>query len=73
MEPEVIFADEPTGNLDPQTSWQVVDILEKINRSGITLIMATHNFDIVDSLAKRVVRIEKGKKVSDEKKGKYKK
>lgn len=71
-EPKLIFADEPTGNLDPQTAWQIVELLRQINEKGITVIMATHNFDIVDSLKKRVVRLEQGKIVSDEKKGKYK-
>lgn len=71
--PEVLFADEPTGNLDPQTSWQIINLLKKVNAQGITLIMATHNFDIVDSLSQRVVHLEKGKVVSDKEKGKYKK
>ncbi len=71
--PEVIFADEPTGNLDPDTSWQIIDLLKKINKKGITMIIATHNYDIVDSMDERVIRLEKGKVVSDEKKGKYKK
>lgn len=73
MEPKIVFADEPTGNLDPQTSWQIADLLKKVNKTGITLMMATHNFEIVDSMGKRVIRLEKGKVVSDDKKGKYKK
>lgn len=71
QEPEIILADEPTGNLDPATSWEILDILSSINKLGITIIMATHNTDIVNSLRKRVVRIEKGKIISDEEKGKY--
>lgn len=71
QEPEIILADEPTGNLDPATSWEILDILSSINKLGITVIMATHNTDIVNSLRKRVVRIEKGKIISDEEKGKY--
>lgn len=71
--PDLIFADEPTGNLDPETAWQIIELLKKINEKGTTLLVATHNFEIVDSLSQRVVRLEKGKIVSDEKKGKYKK
>jgi len=73
IEPEIIFADEPTGNLDPHTAWQIVELLQQINKQEITVIMATHNFEIVDSLKKRVIRLEKGKIVTDEKRGKYKK
>jgi cell division transport system ATP-binding protein len=73
LNPEAIFADEPTGNLDPDTSWQIMDLLKKINKKGITMLVATHNYDIVDSMDERVVRLEKGRIVSDEKKGKYKK
>jgi len=73
MEPEVIFADEPTGNLDPQTSWQIIDLLKKVNKKGITLIIATHNYDIVDCMKERVIVLEKGRLESDQKKGKYKK
>jgi cell division transport system ATP-binding protein len=73
MEPEVIFADEPTGNLDPQTSWQIIDLLKKVNKKGITLIIATHNYDIVDCMKERVIALEKGRLESDQKKGKYKK
>ena len=71
--PKVLFADEPTGNLDLETSWQIIDLLKQINKQDTTVIMATHNFSIVDSLKERVVRLDKGKVVSDEKKGKYKK
>lgn len=72
-EPKVLFADEPTGNLDFDTAWQIIDLLKQINKQGTTVIMATHNVSIVDSLKERVVRLDKGKIVSDEKKGKYKK
>jgi len=71
MKPEVILADEPTGNLDPETSWQLIQLLDKINKEGTTVIMATHNFDIVNSLQRRVIKIEKGEIVKDIKKGKY--
>lgn len=70
-DPSILLADEPTGNLDPKTSREIVKILSDINKQGTTIIMATHNFEIVDSLAKRVVALEKGKVIRDEKKGKY--
>lgn len=70
-QPSVLFADEPTGNLDPGTAWQIVKLLKQINEKGKTVIMATHNFDVVDSLQERVIRLDKGKVVSDKKKGKY--
>lgn len=69
--PEVILADEPTGNLDPKTAWEIIRILEEINKAGTTVVMATHNVDIVNSLGKRVVTLDKGKIVKDEKEGKY--
>lgn len=69
--PKILFADEPTGNLDPGTAWQIVKVLKQINKGGKTVIMATHNFDIVDSLNERVIALEKGKILSDKKKGKY--
>ena len=66
--PEIILADEPTGNLDTTTSWEIVKLLQDINKSGTTVIMATHNTDIVNSLLKRVLVLEKGKLVGDNKK-----
>lgn len=66
--PEIILADEPTGNLDTTTSWEIVKLLQDINKNGTTIIMATHNSDIVNSLAKRVIVLEKGKLVDDQKK-----
>lgn len=72
-DPEVLFADEPTGNLDPDTSWQIMDLMKKINQAGKTVIMATHNAKVVDALQERVVRLEEGRVVSDEKKGTYQK
>lgn len=71
MKPAVILADEPTGNLDPKNSWQLIELLDKINQEGTTVIMATHNFDIVDSLKKRVLKLADGCLVADEKKGGY--
>lgn len=70
-EPEIVLADEPTGNLDPATSWKIIELLEKINERGTTILMATHNFDIVNSTKKRVVKLDGGIKISDEKSGKY--
>lgn len=69
--PAVVIADEPTGNLDPETSWEIMELLEKINFRGTTIVMATHNKEIVDSMKKRVIAIEKGHIVRDEIKGGY--
>lgn len=69
--PAVIVADEPTGNLDPNSSWDIIKLLVKINDLGTTVILATHDREVVDKLNKRVVVLEKGKIVSDCKKGKY--
>lgn len=70
-QPEIIIADEPTGNLDLTTARQIVDLLLKLNKEGRTVIMATHNFEIVNSLKQRVIELDKGRIVSDQKKGKY--
>lgn len=67
--PDILLADEPTGNLDVATSWEIVKLLQDINKSGTTILMATHNTDIVSSLLKRVVTLEKGKLVKDDKRG----
>lgn len=69
--PEVVIADEPTGNVDPTTAWQIVKLLKKINELGKTVIMTTHNFEIVNSLKERVIELDKGKLISDKKKGQY--
>ena len=69
--PPVLIADEPTGNLDPETAWEIMRALREINRRGTTILMATHAKDIVDSMKKRVVAIEAGKVVRDEEKGGY--
>lgn len=71
LSPEILLADEPTGNLDPKTSKEIVKLLSEINARGTTVVMATHNMEIVNSLSKRVVGLEKGKLVRDEKKGRY--
>ncbi|RUS43071.1 cell division ATP-binding protein FtsE [Cohnella sp. AR92] len=69
--PSVIVADEPTGNLDPETSWGIMKLLEEINFRGTTIVMATHNKEIVNSLRKRVIAIEGGTIVRDELRGEY--
>lgn len=69
--PKMLLADEPTGNLDPETAWGIIDILEEINRLGTTVIMASHNADIVNRLKKRTLTIEHGRVVRDEAKGHY--
>jgi cell division transport system ATP-binding protein len=69
--PLLIIADEPTGNLDPETSWDLMKLLLDINLRGTTIIMATHAWDIVDSLKKRVIELSGGKLVRDEKEGAY--
>jgi cell division transport system ATP-binding protein len=61
LSPEILLADEPTGNLDAATSWEIVKLLSDINKKGTTVVMATHNLDVIKSLGKRVIRIEKGK------------
>lgn len=70
-EPDVLVADEPTGMIDPDASAEVMDILEKINDLGTTVLMATHDQHIVNKMKKRVVRLENGVLVSDKKGGKY--
>lgn len=69
--PELVIADEPTGNLDLGTARQIIKLLKKINDTGKTVIMATHNFEIVNEMRERVVELNEGKLISDEKKGKY--
>ncbi len=70
-QPDVLIADEPTGNLDPVNTYDIVQILKKINDFGTTVILTTHNKGIIDMLGKRVVAMEKGKIVRDDKEGKY--
>lgn len=69
--PKVMIADEPTGNLDPETSWEIMNIFEEINRQGTTILMATHNREIVNTVRKRVIAIEGGMIVRDEYGGDY--
>jgi cell division transport system ATP-binding protein len=70
-DPHLLIADEPTGNLDPVNTEEIIKLLLKINKIGTTVLIATHNKDVVDNLKKRVVVLEKGKIVSDRKIGKY--
>lgn len=70
-QPELIIADEPTGNLDPMNTNEVVQILRKINDLGTTIILTTHNKGVVDSIGKRVITLEKGRVIRDDKNGKY--
>lgn len=70
-EPSIVIADEPTGNLDPDTSWEIMDIFKEINDNGTTIVMATHAKDIVNAMGKRVIAIEKGHIVRDEMNGGY--
>ncbi len=69
--PKIIVADEPTGNLDLLNTWDIVQLLLKINKLGTTVFLATHNKDIVDSLNKRVITLDKGKVIRDQENGKY--
>lgn len=69
--PLVVIADEPTGNLDPDTSWEIMKIFERINKAGTTIVMATHDKMVVDAMKKRVLAIEKGRIVRDQEGGVY--
>ena len=69
--PKVLIADEPTGNLDPDTSWEIMHLLERINNQGTTIVMATHNKTIVDTMRHRLIAIEHGLFVRDEAEGEY--
>lgn len=69
--PPILIADEPTGNLDPETAWEIMKVMRDINRRGTTVLMATHAKDIVNIMKKRVIAIESGRIVRDEEKGVY--
>ncbi len=71
-QPKILIADEPTGNLDPKHAWDVIAVLEKVNRFGTTVLLTTHNQEIVNKLRRRVVTIKDGKVVSDRASGQYK-
>lgn len=70
-QPAIIIADEPTGNLDPKTSWEIIDLLQQINEQGHTVIVATHDQDVVNTLKKRVISLKDGKVARDVREGKY--
>lgn len=69
--PSILLADEPTGNLDPRNSWEIMHLLEEINESGTTVVVVTHNREIVNAMHKRVITMKKGVIVSDEEGGEY--
>lgn len=69
--PTMLIADEPTGNLDPETAWDIMNLLNDINMRGTTVVVATHAKDVVDAMKKRVIQIDKGEIVRDDKKGGY--
>jgi len=69
--PVILLADEPTGNLDPKNSWEIMKLLDEINKKGTTVVVVTHNSDIVDKMQKRVITMNKGILISDEQRGGY--
>ncbi|SNT16111.1 cell division ATP-binding protein FtsE [Anaerovirgula multivorans] len=69
--PSILIADEPTGNLDPETAWEIMKVLKQINRRGTTVVMVTHAKDIVDTMQQRVIALEKGRIIRDEHRGAY--
>jgi cell division transport system ATP-binding protein len=69
--PRIFLADEPTGNLDPDTSWGIVQLLLQINHRGTTVLMATHNREVVDLVRRRVIAIDGGRVIRDEQEGQY--
>ncbi len=71
LKPEILVADEPTGNLDPIHTWDIINLLVKINELGTTVILASHDKDIINSLGKRVISLENGRVIRDEKEGKF--
>ena len=71
-EPAILLCDEPTGNLDPTNSWEIMKLLEEANERGTTVLVVTHNQEIVNEMQKRVITMKKGVIVSDERKGGYK-
>ncbi|MFM8997937.1 MAG: cell division ATP-binding protein FtsE, partial [Candidatus Limnocylindrus sp.] len=69
--PELLIADEPTGNLDPLISWEIMELLGQINQLGVTVLVATHDSDVVTTLRKRVIGLEGGRLIRDEARGTY--
>ncbi len=70
-QPDLVIADEPTGNLDPYNTYEVISLLKKINEMGKTVILATHDKEIINKLGRRVVTLEEGRKIRDDKEGKF--
>jgi cell division transport system ATP-binding protein len=70
-QPKILIADEPTGNLDPKNAWEIIELLLKINRFGTTVVLTTHNKEIVNALKRRVITINRGRIVKDEEQGRY--
>ena len=70
-QPAIVIADEPTGNLDPETTWGIMEIFYRINKAGTTIVMATHNKEIVDTMQRRVLTIENGQIIRDVAQGGY--
>src|SRR6266404_3875096 len=70
-QPKILIADEPTGNLDPKNAWEIIELLLKINRFGTTVLLTTHNKEIVNALKRRVITIQRGKIIKDEEQGRY--
>ena len=69
--PDILLADEPTGNLDPDTSHGIMDVLDRVNQNGTTVVMATHDHDIVNQMRRRVIQLEGGLIVRDQPEGSY--
>jgi len=68
-QPTILLADEPTGNLDPQNAWEIMNLLQEVNKMGTTVVVVTHNNDVVDIMQKRVITLDKGNLIRDEKGG----
>ena len=69
--PEILLADEPTGNMDPENAWHIMELLEKINGMGTTVVVVTHSHEIVERMQKRVITMKRGVMISDEKRGEH--
>ena len=69
--PDILLADEPTGNLDPKNSWEIMKLLDAVNKQGTTIVVVTHNREIVNEMKKRVITMKRGVIISDEKEGGY--
>ena len=67
--PMILLADEPTGNLDPQNTWEIMNLLEEVNKRGTTVVVVTHNHEIVDEMQKRVISVQDGMIIEDKKGG----